>query len=534
MPFAMRLHFTQLFFLMSFLFLPSCEKKESIESTLDLNKTFRFFSTAAIPTMDWNKASDTTSSMIIENLMEGLLAYDFSKKMVSYKPALAEKIESKNEGQKWILTLKKNVYWSDGVLFTGRHILDSWERLLNPKTASPFSYFLFHIKNAREYNEGKIKDFSKVALRWDGKHKIEIELTGPKHFFPFTLTHTTTFPIRKDLIKKYGPRWTAPQNIATLGPYRLHHWQQDQLIILKKSETYHGLFPGDAENVTIKIIPELSTALNLFAAKKLDLINLLPSKQLAFYKKKPEYKSYPRLTIYYYGFQIEKPPFDNPLFRKAFVMGVDRKQITDLMGADAIPLKGWVPQNLFGHNPQIGLSFNPKKAKELLEKSGLKKPLPKIVISYNTNEDHKRIAENIQAQLKKNLGLGVELANEEWKVYLNTLQEKNVAVFRLGWQADYPDPDNFMAMITSYSANNHTSWENLEFDRLVEEASKLPNNQKRQALYNRAQKILTEIDTAVFPILTDKSKFLISNRVQYFPFNIMGAYLFKEVRLKEK
>lgn len=520
-------------FFKSFIFFPfilfsSCEKKQNQEQSLPLNKTFRHFSSSAVPSMDWNKATDTTSSMVIDNIMEGLVAYDFSKKDISYRPALAQSIQSQNQGQKWIFTLRKNVHWTDGVPFSGQQVIDGWERLLNPKTASEYAYFLFNIKNAKQYNNGKIKDFSKVGVRLTPEGKIEVELTGPKHFFPFTLTHTTTYPIRKDIIKKHGAKWTNHKNIVTLGPYSLHHWQQDKLIILRKNPSYYGSFPGNAENITIKIIPEVSTALNLFESGKIDFIDILPSKQLPILKKRSDFSTYPRLSIYYYGFQTKK--LNNVKLRKAIIMAIDREQITQMLNSEAVPLKGWIPENVFGYNPNIGLSFNPKKAQKLIKE--IQSPIPKITLSYNTNEDHKRIAENVQAQLKKNLGLNIELANEEWKVYLKTLMEGNVFIYRMGWVADYPDPDTFMTMMASYSENNHTFWKNVEYDRLIEEASTLPNNEKRKKLYNQAQRILTEEDVPVFPIFFSKNQFLISKRVKHYPHNVMGKFIFKEIILR--
>ena len=514
-----------------FLALTACEKKENPESLLDSNKTFRFFASSAVPTMDWSKATDTTSSMVVDSIMEGLTAYDFSKKEIAYQPALAQKIESADDGKKWIFTLKPNVYWTDGVLFTGQHILDSWERVLNPQTASEYAYFLFHIKNAKEYNSGKIKDFSKVGVRLAKDGKIEVELTGSKYFFPYALTHTTTYPIRKDLIEKHGPEWILPKNMATLGPYRLHHWQQDKILILKKNNRYHGSFKGNVENVVIKIIPEISTVLNLFDAGQLDLVHTLPSNQLASLKKKPEFFASKKFGAYYYGFHIKKPPVDQLKIRKAISMAIDRKQLVRIMDSTVTASSSWIPPQMFGYNPKIGHKFNPQKAQELMKEAGPLKE--KITLSYNTNEDHKRIAENIQSQLKANLGLSIELINEEWKVYLKNLKHGKTALFRMGWIADYPDPNNFMNLFTSYSDNNHTGWGDKEFDRIIEEASKLPNNENRKKLYDQAQKILIERDTAILPLFTMQDQFLISKRIKHYPLNIMSKFIFKDVVLEK-
>lgn len=526
-----------------FILLTACEKKENPLKDLPENKTFRFAIATEPPSLDWNKATDITSSMVIDNIMDGLMSYDFSQAgKILYKPALAQSVQHKNKGQKWIFTLREDVYWTDGVPFQPQHIVDGWERLLNPKTASAYAYFLYAVKNARQYNEGKIKDFSKVGVKVISNRKIEVELTSSRFYFPFLLTHSNTYPIRKDIIEKHGAKWTEPENIVTLGAYTLDRWEHDKLLILKKNSSYYGSFPGNAENVSIRIIPESSTALNLFDAGQLDFLDDIPSKQLSTLRKRSEYSEFPSATIQYYGFNTTRPPLDNPKVRRALVMAVDKTQIDKIFKGKMKPINSWIPHSIFGHNPDIGLSFNPEKARKLLDEVGGVDSLPAMTISFNTNEDHRRIAENIQAQFKNNLSLNVEVRNEEWKVYLENLQNiKNIVnkptqgqifIYRMGWVPDYPDPDNYMNLMTSYADNNYTGWKNKDFDKLVEKAASLNNSAERQELYNQAQRILLEGDTPVIPLAIHKQNFLTSSRVKKYLYNTMNKRIFKEVVLQ--
>src|SRR5262249_22474403 len=141
---------------------------------------------------------------------------------------------------------------------------------------------------------------------------------------------------------------------------------------------------------------------------------------------------------------------------------------------------------------------------------------PPISISFNTNENHQRVAENVQAQLKKNLGVDVQIASEEWKVYLARLHSDTPPLFRMGWLADYPDPDNFMALMTSYSDNNYTGWKSKKYDDLVEQGATTMDKDKRRAIYLEAQKLLTETDVPVVPIYSDVRPLLLSDRTQGF------------------
>ena len=529
------MHSLKIAVLLCALSLPSCFKKKQRDQDLfPLKDTFRFCISTEPPTLDWSKATDRTSSLIVDNIMDGLLHYDFSGTEVGLKPALAIQWTSTSDGKKWTFTLRKGVKWSDGKEFKAVHLWDGWERLLNPKTASEYAYFLYPVKNARAYNEGKIKDFSQVGVFVNKKGQVVVELEEGKSYFPYFVSHTSTYPIRKDIIQKHGDRWTEPENIVTLGAYRLKQWEHDKRIVLEKNKTYYNQ-TAEIKNVLIHIIPESSTALNLFEKGRLDAIGDLPSRELPALRQKKEYRSHPILATYYYGINIKQKPFDDIRVRQAFSKAIDRKKITDLLKGDQVPLAGWLPKGLPGYEPDQGAGFDPKQARALMDSAGYqdRATFPKVTISYNTQEDHKRVAEKVQAQLKKHLNISVELSNEEWKTYLQSLRTGKQQIFRLGWLADYPDPDNFMTLMTSYSENNHTGWKNLRYDSLVEKAGGVTDEKERLRLYKEAQKILVE-ESAVIPIYSSQSHWLISNRIAWFPLNVMGKLPFKEVTLKQR
>jgi len=220
----------------------------------------------------------------------------------------------------------------------------------------------------------------------------------------------------------------------------------------------------------------------------------------------------------------------NKKLRKAIIHAIDRKEIVQLLNRGNPVLKSWIPKGLFAHNPDIGLSFDPKKAQKLLKE--LENIPPKLQIFYNTTADHKMIAENIQSQLKKNLGLNVELNNQEWKTYLKRLQTKEVELFRLGWLADYPDPDNFMNMLAGFSDNNHTNWKNKDYDRMILDAMTMENTDLRKSLYDKSQKLLLEEEAVVLPLFSDRSHLLIAPRIKNYPFNVMSYTLFKHIEIQ--
>ncbi|MDE0091961.1 MAG: peptide ABC transporter substrate-binding protein, partial [Oligoflexia bacterium] len=476
---------------------------------------------------------DTTSSLVIQNIMEGLTEYDFSKEHVQLKPALAESWTSSSDKKIWTFHLKKNILWTDGKKLNPQDFISAWERLLNPKTGSEYAYFLFPIKKAQEYNQGLIKDFKKVGVRVGDQGELIIELNKALFYFPYLLTHPSTFPIRKDVISQKKSLWTASENIVTLGPYKLNRWDHDKALILTRNERYYGKKPF-VKKVILYIIPEETTIMNLYSGGLLDVAQPLLSRDLPFLKKRKDHYINSSLSLYYYGFNVSAESLKNPKMRQAISHAINRKEIVKLLNKGKV-LKSWIPEGLLAYNPNIGLDYDPQKAKKLIKEMGYTKALklPKIQIFYNSTADHKMIAENIQSQLKKNIGLNVELNSQEWKTYLHRLKTKEVELFRLGWLADYPDPDNFMNLMTSVSENNHTNWKNKKFDELVLQAMTTENEFQRQKLYDQAQKILLEEETAVFPIFTQVSHLLISPRIKNYPLNVMSYILFKNIEIAE-
>jgi oligopeptide transport system substrate-binding protein len=158
------------------------------------------------------------------------------------------------------------------------------------------------------------------------------------------------------------------------------------------------------------------------------------------------------------------------------------------------------------------------------------KGLPPIVLGYNTQEDHKLVAEAVQAMWQKTLNVVVKVENQEWKVYLKKLQTDPFVVHRAGWGADYPDPDNFMKLFTSNSGNNHGRWKNPRYDQLLDQAAGESDAAKRIHLYDQAQRLLTEADAAIAPLFWRSEATMLSPRFTGLEYNSMARMDLRNVK----
>lgn len=499
---------------------------------LPIHDTLRINISSEPPTLDWHKGTDVASAQIMDNLMDGLVAYDFSKTEPNLVPALAAKWESSDQ-KTWTFTLREGVQWSDGKPFLAQQVVESFKHLLDPKFGSECAYYLFGLKNGRAYFEGKITDFSQVGVSAPSEHEVKIELEKPMSFFPMLLTHHSTYPIRTDVIAKFGDKWTEPGNLISLGPFILRRWEHDKQIILERNPTYYG------ENVRIRnvvamMIHEAATALNLFEAGNLDAVDSIPPEQLRILKSRKEYREMGVLSVAYYGFNVTKNPVNDVRVRRAINYAIDRQQLVQILTGGRVPMTSFIPPRMFGFEPDRGLSFNVEKAKQFLKDAGYTdvKKFPKIKFKMSMGANQKIMAENIQAQLKKNLGIEMEIESAEWKVFLNDLKTDAPQMFSLGWVGDYPDPDNFLRVMTSQSKNNNTHWKNQKYDELIEKAAAESNLEVRSSLYSEAQKILVETDVPLVPLFSGVVQHLVNERVENYPSNIMGQFRYNRVRLK--
>jgi len=491
---------------------------------------FRLSLSSEPPTLDWTLATDGTSIRVIENLMEGLTQYDQELRPV---PSIAKQWEVSDGGKRYLFHLREDVVWTDGRRVSAEDFEYSWKRLLDPKTGAEYAYFLYDLVNAEEYNNGEVTDPTLVGVRALDRTTLEVRLKKPIVYFPSITTFTVTFPLRKDMVEKYADRWTDPAHLVTCGPFRLSEWRHEYRLTLSANDRYYGGRP-QLEQVVFYVIEEDTTALTLYDTGDLDRV-ALPPVAIPFYQARSDYRHGSFLRGYYYGFNTQKQPFDRVSVRQAFSQAIDRSEFPNILKGGEIPATFWVPPGMPGFNPHVGLSFAPDAARKKLAEAGYPggRGFPPVHLAFNTDPTNLLIAENVQAQWKRNLGVEVQLENLEWKVYLKRLKDDTPQIFRLGWGADYPDPDNFLGLFTTRSGNNNTHWGNPQYDALIVLGASEPDPSHRQQIYDQAQRILTEQDVPIVPLFVAAQNMLQRISIKGLALNPLDVLYLKNVHFSE-
>jgi oligopeptide transport system substrate-binding protein len=225
------------------------------------------------------------------------------------------------------------------------------------------------------------------------------------------------------------------------------------------------------------------------------------------------------MDIWYIGFNVEKPPFDDPKVRQAFAHAIDKDKLIEVVLVDAVvKAEGILPPGIPGFNQNLqGLDFDPEKARQLLAESSYGGPdgLPDLEIaSSGRGASVGPVSEAVLAMWEDNLGVKVAVRQTEFATFLDDLRDGDYQMFELGWVADYPDPENFLKIqFHSGSTNNYSQYANAEVDRLLEEADTETDEPTRLSLYQQAEQIIVD-DAPWIPLFHDEFNVLIKPYVK--------------------
>ncbi len=476
------------------------------------------------PTADPSLATDTTSVQVDELLFLGLT--DFDDQTLEVIPELATEWSVSADGLEWTFKMRDDVFWvrynpENGKVekldkVTAHDVVYGVKRTIDPNTASDYAYVDYIIKNAYAVNTGESTDLDSVGVEAVDDFTVKFTLEQPAGYFPGIAGMWVNRAQPREAIETYAEKWTEPGNIVTNGSYVMTEWAHESHMTMIKNPHYF-----DAKNVQIgkinwAMVVEESTSFAMYENGELD-VAAAPLADIDRIKAdatlSAELYIAPNLCTYYYGFNNTKPPFDNKLVRQAFSAAIDRQKLIDtVLKGEQKPAKTFACPGIFGspaEDPNFeGITFDPARAKQLLSDAGFPngEGLPEITLMINTSEGHQKIAEFIQASWKENLGVEVQLANQEWAVYLKTVHEDAPQVYRMGWCADYPDENNWVGEVFHpIKGSNEPKWDPesesaKRYMQLVEDAAASSDPEERQQLYHEAEQILTVDEAVIAPI----------------------------------
>lgn len=491
--------------------------------------------------LDPHVSSGVTEQRIQWALFEGLVT--MNSKDLSPLPGVAERWEISEDLLNYRFYLRKNAKWSNGDPITAEDFRWSWQRALSPKTGTKSAYMLYPIKNSEAFLKGDITDFNQVGVRVIDNYTLEVELGHPAPYFLQILDHHTAAPVHRATIEKFGGMtdrftgWTRPENMISNGPFTLKSWAINRHVKVEKNDQYWDKENVWLEGIVYYPIENYAASERIFRANQLhQTYEMLTDKVATYRKDRPEaLRVNPYIGSYYYQINTTRKPFDDKRVRHALALAIDREAlINTALSAVNSPSYAIVPPGTLGYQPPKLFEFDPEQARKLLAEAGFPngEGFPKFELLYNTNDTHRKVAEVVQQMWNKHLNIEAELTNQEWKVYLDSRQQKFFDVSRAGWIGDYVDPDSFISLWLTESGNNDTGWGNKEYDHLVKNVIPIAKTQQeRFDGFYKAETILMN-DMPFIPIFTYETKYLMHETVKGSPPNIMDKFNYKQIYLE--
>jgi oligopeptide transport system substrate-binding protein len=436
-------------------------------------------------------------------LFEGLTSLDADGKTV---PGVAEKWEISPDGKVYTFHLRKDARWSNGEPVTARDFRDSWRRTLAPETAAEYSYQLYYLRNGKAFADGKITDFSQCGAVALDDQTLQVTLEDPTPFFLDLCATPPLYPVYMPSVQKWGDEWIKPGHLVGNGAYQLTEWRINDRVRMVKNPYYWDAAHVAMQSIDALPISRANTAFNFYSSGQADLImdkGLTPIALLSDLRKRPDFHSAPFLGDYFLRFNVTRPAFKDARVRKAIAMTIDKQLITQkITRAGEVPADSFVPPGAAGYVPAPGLARNVDEARKLLADAGYPggKGFPLVTYLYSESELNEAIAVEIQSMLRNELGINIALQRQEWKVYLNSMNNLDYDLCRSSWVGDYDDPNTFLDMFVTGGGNNDCGFANPKYDALIEAARHEVDQARRFDIFRQAEHMLLCDEAPVCPL----------------------------------
>ena len=476
------------------------------------------------------------AGIVANALYEGLVT--INPKTLAPQPGLAESWTVSSDLLTYTFNLRA-AKWSDGSSITNSDFLYSWQRALDPANGAYYAYFFDSIKGAEQFRkEAKAdkRNFASVGIKAQGKNKLVLQLSKPSPFLLSLLASPVFAPVKEENVKKFGKKFTNPENLVVSGPFTLESWKLKDRLIVKKNKHYYDANNIDLDAITFYPVEDAKTSYNLYETGKLDWIKRIPLSQLNTIQKRPDFHTSPLLNTVVLRLNTTRGPLQNPDVRRAISMAIDRSVLADKVAREGqIPAYTLIPKGMEQYNSGFKINEEAQKARELLAKAGYPngKDMPNLVLSFITDDHSKNVSLAVSAMLKRTLNINVSVKNQERGIFYDALDTLNYDIARSSFTAKYTDPMTFLDKFTSANLyNNLTGYKSKEYDALVEKSGSENNQTKRLQLLAEAENMLIEKDAVLVPLYFNASINLWKSKVVGLENNVLDLNLLKNIKIQ--
>ncbi|NGX56046.1 MAG: Oligopeptide-binding protein OppA [Candidatus Anoxychlamydiales bacterium] len=453
--------------------------------------------------IDPRKNGDYFSSTIQFMVFRGLMHVNEHKEIA---PALAKSYRLSKDKKTYTFHLRDDIFWSDGTKITALDFEKSLKKILSPGFPSLTAQLLYPIKNAEKIAKKELTADHLDVKALDEK-TLQINLENPTPYFLFLTSFCTYFPIPSH-IEEENPKWLEDpiKYVKYSGPFKLKKWKRGSEIILVKNDKFYDADKIEIDEVHISIVGNEITALNMYEKNEIDFLSSflspLPVDFLGTVKKRNDYDLFEIGGSSFCVFNIDKYPFNNQNLRKAFLLSIDRKSITQNITQLNEKIATRCVPPLLTSNKELSFykDFDIEKAKFHFEKALKELNIDKkdldLTFTYGSYIIHRKEAEALKSMWEKSLGIQVKLMMFDEASYLAKLHRHDFQMALSRFLVHYNDPMNVLERFKyKKHPKNYANFEDNTFINMLDTANKTINENERIKILEDAERYF--IDKAV-------------------------------------
>ena len=459
-----------------------------------------------------------SAGAIMYDLFEGLVTRTPDGTVV---PAIAESWSISEDGTVYTFHLNKKAKWSDGKPITAQDFVYSFKRILDPKSGTRGASALFPVLNASLISLGE-EPVDSLGVKAISPTTLEITLHGPAPYFINLLASYSNAPVPRQVIEKYGRKWTQPANMVTNGAYMLNKVVTNTYYQLVKNPYYHGAHKVTIDEVIYYPVPSPTTSLKRYLAGELDVILNIPSNQYENLRntRPDEFHLARGIGLGYLSINNTRPPFNDRRVRRALSLSIDREVIVNkLLKTGDEPAYSIIPTAIWGSAGEppayAGKTQQERwaEARRLLNEAGFNRGNPlRFTFNFSPVEKDRRLAVAYRSMWKQ-AGVDAELETAGSRDLMKRAASMDYEVMRLTYYAIFSDPVSFFALVRGDSFRNYSGYYNPDINERLVIADTIRSAEERNAYLRDIERRVMQ-DFPVIPTYFQSRAFLVSKRVQ--------------------
>ncbi len=503
---------------------------------------------------------DAVSHRIANQIYQGLLRFD--QETLEIEEGLAEKWSVSDDGKEYTFQIRKGVFFHDNACFPdgkGREVTAEDVKYCFTKLCESngnnkqFAMFQDRVVGANEYYAASANNaaegMSVEGLEVLSDYEFKIRLLQPFSAFEKVLAHNACWIFPKEALEMYGDNMRV--NCVGTGPFRVREIEEGKKVLLEKNPNYwekdeFGNELPYLDLVKVSFVKEKKTELIQFNKGALDMVFQLPVEEMGTVMGTVEeaqggkglqyqYQVIDAFANQFYGLLHTSPVFSNVHVRRAFNMAINREKLVDytLQGEGEPAIYGFLPpMETYDASKVKGFEFNVQKAKEELALAGYPNGngFPEVTLYFNEGgATHTITADAVRKMLQENLGVNIKVETMQLSTLIEQFSTGRCEMFRIGWVADYPDPENLLRLFYgkpvpdephANSFPNAQRYKNPKFDSIFEAAMAEMDPVRREELYIQCDQILVD-DAAFLSLYYSEYIRLLGLNVRNLPQNAM-------------